>query len=239
MATTPAIETELYDARYDPDEDFDVLYTDLTAELIVRRVDSGDRVLELGCAGGRMTAALAAAGATVTGVDRSSTYLERARARALPGVELRRDEIVGYDDGSRYDHVVITSVLHEVPDPRGLMATCARSVRTGGLVHVSAPNPHSLHRLLAVRMGLIDELGELSATSRDLGHVGHVDRAGIEELGRSVGLEAVDHHPIMFKPFPNADLARLEPDLIRALAEVAEVFPEHGAMNLVVLRRVG
>jgi cyclopropane fatty-acyl-phospholipid synthase-like methyltransferase len=70
-----------YSAIYDPDTDFDVRYTMATVRRIATRVAAGDRVLELGCATGLMTAHLADQGARVTGVDRSGPYLARARER--------------------------------------------------------------------------------------------------------------------------------------------------------------
>ena len=75
-----------YATLYDPDTDVDRWYTDATAASLTNWVRPGDRVLELGCATGRMTAALVGAGATVTAVDRESEYLDRAEARGLAGV---------------------------------------------------------------------------------------------------------------------------------------------------------
>ena len=73
-----------YSSTYDPDVDFDAWYTDVTAAAVVDHIRDGDRVLELGCATGRMSARLARAGAEILGVDRSATYVERATQRNLP-----------------------------------------------------------------------------------------------------------------------------------------------------------
>src|SRR5437868_13789151 len=105
-----------YDARYDPDADFDRWYTRGTAAAIGRWIKPGDTVLELGCATGAMTAAFVGSGAAVVAVDRSGPYLERARARGLGGVEFLRADIVELRLGRVFEHVVAANVAHEVPD---------------------------------------------------------------------------------------------------------------------------
>ena len=57
---------------------------------MVSAVAGANRVLDAGCGGGRLTVALARAGAVVTGADTSLERLEQARGRAAEaGVELR------------------------------------------------------------------------------------------------------------------------------------------------------
>ncbi len=64
----------LYDLEHDPfRDDIDLLVSFAEA--------TGGPILEMGCGSGRILAPLAEAGFTVTGVDRSTTMLDRARAR--------------------------------------------------------------------------------------------------------------------------------------------------------------
>lgn len=84
-------------ARFDFDQLFDSDYlafyepflesevTDHEVELIatLTEIDEGSRVLDVACGHGRIANRLAASGATVTGIDRSEFFLERARADAL------------------------------------------------------------------------------------------------------------------------------------------------------------
>lgn len=73
-----------------------------------------DRVLDLGCATGRLTADLAARAGHVTAVDVSQAALDRARAHVPdPHVEWLRGELPGVLDevsGSPFDLVVISEV---------------------------------------------------------------------------------------------------------------------------------
>src|SRR3546814_3581288 len=155
-----------YDDRYDPDTDFDRWFTVGTGRAISPWIRSGDRVLELGCATGLMSVSLVAAGASVTGVDRSDAYLERARARGIPGAEFLQGEVTDLALGRQFDHVVATNLAQEVREPSALMAVVAAHLRPGGLTHLTVPNPRSLHRLVGVEMGLLEEIGRASCRER-------------------------------------------------------------------------
>ncbi|HVQ77599.1 MAG TPA: class I SAM-dependent methyltransferase [Candidatus Binatia bacterium] len=60
------------------------------------RIEPGSRVLDLCCGVGRLAVELARRGCLVTGVDRTSTYLNQAREQALAAgvrVEFVRDDM--------------------------------------------------------------------------------------------------------------------------------------------------
>lgn len=81
----------------------------------------GGRVLELGVGTGALTERLVEVGSDVWGIDVSTAMLERARGR-VPEARLRRADVLGMWPaefaGLRFDHVVSTYVLHELPDAR-------------------------------------------------------------------------------------------------------------------------
>src|SRR5437588_1586217 len=91
---------------YDPESDFDLWYTRAAAEVIVPFVREGDRVLELGCGTGVMTAALTAAGASVVAVERYERYLKKARQRGLPDVSWVHADLDSWTGTADFHHVV-------------------------------------------------------------------------------------------------------------------------------------
>ncbi|HET6691431.1 MAG TPA: methyltransferase domain-containing protein [Miltoncostaeaceae bacterium] len=230
-----------YSAIYDPDTDFDVRYTMATVRRIATRVAAGDRVLELGCATGLMTAHLAGLGARVTGIDRSEAYLDRARARLGGRAAFVRAGLTdpGWEDlaGDGFDHVLLCNLIHEVPDPGDLLARAAALLGPGGLVHLSLQNPDSIHRLVAVDMGLIGDVREVSDRGDRFGTLG---LWGIDDLARlagDAGLAVVAWEGVMLKPLPNALMAGLPPEVLDGFERAARHLPAHCAMNLLVLAR--
>jgi len=225
-----------YSAVYDPETDVDAHFTRATGAAIATWLRPGDRVLELGCATGLMTAMLAGDGRRVVAVERSDAYLERARGRALPGVEVRAGDIDALGDlGERFDHVVLANVLHEVADPGAVLAAAARHwLAPDGLVFVSLQNPRSLHRLVALEMGLLTDLAEISARGEAYGtqRLWYADE--LSALGAAAGLAERHREDVFLKPLPNAALADLDPAVLDGLARAGRHVPGHAAINLLV-----
>lgn len=92
----------------------------------------GERILDLGCGSGTLTAAIAAAGARVVGLDSDAAMLERARVQA-PGVELIHADGQSFDVGERrFDAVFSNAALHWMPRAADVLACVRRALRPGG-----------------------------------------------------------------------------------------------------------
>ena len=228
-----------YAAIYDPDTDFDRHYTAATADLIAGRLGPHDRVLELGCATGAMTARLAGERRTVVAVDRAPAYLRRAHARGLRGVTWIRGDLEDPlpDALGRFDHVVVANVLHELDEPAALLRRIVRDhLARGGTVHVSLQNPRSLHRIVALEMGLIDTLDEVAAAGRRYATRRLYDADAVATLAATAGLTVVRREGVMLKPLPNAAMAALPADVLAGFVAAARHLPDHAAMGLYALR---
>jgi SAM-dependent methyltransferase len=231
-----------YADRYDPDTHVDRWYTDATAAAIARHVQPGHHVLELGCATGRMSAVLVAAGATLVGVDRSPSYLDRARDRALPGATFRSGDVESWvgrpaADDQRADHVVATNLVHELHDPVAFIRGAARWLSPGGRLHLSLQNPRSIHRLVGLATGAITDLKAVTEAGRELHTRELFDADDLSAMGRAAGLVEEGREGVMLKPVPNGVMATLPDDVLEGFVRVAPHFPEHCSMNYVRLRR--
>lgn len=228
-----------YSDTYDPDLDFDRHYTLATARRIARRVSSGQRLLELGCATGLMSSVLAPAlgpSGELVGVDRSPAYLERAHARGLDNARFVLGDLERLPDvGSGYAHVVATNVLHELADPEAFLRAAAGLLGEDGTMHVTLQNPASIHRLCAVDLGLLDSASEISDRGRQWGTLGLWTADELVELAERAGLRVVERAGVMLKPLPNALMAALPDEVVEGFIRVADRFPEHCAMTYLVL----
>jgi 2-polyprenyl-3-methyl-5-hydroxy-6-metoxy-1,4-benzoquinol methylase len=230
-----------YTEIYDPDTDFDARFTLATGRAIAARLAPGQRVLELGCATGLMTTLLAGDDRAVVGVDRSRSYLARAAARALPGVTLVAADLTDLPaDLGAFDHVVAANVLHELPDPQALLARVAdRHLAPGGRVHVSLQNPRSLHRLVALEMGLIDDLCAVAARGERFGTLRLYEADELSRMVCGAGMREVARQGVFLKPLTNAAMEALPSDVLDGFERAARHLPEHGAMNLLTFAHAG
>ncbi len=89
----------------------------------------GERVLDLGCGDGALTASLVAVGAVVTGVELDPSMAAAARARGLAVVERSMTELEF--DGA-FDAVFSNAALHWVRDQQAVAAGIHRALVPGG-----------------------------------------------------------------------------------------------------------
>lgn len=130
------------------------LYRETLLTWALAGLQPGQRVLELGCASGELSQALAAQGAQVTAIDRSAAMVARTRRRA-PDVHAQQADALTLPSpvACGFDHVLAASLLNLVDHPPALLAAMARQARPGGRLALLVPHADfddtALHQLLA------------------------------------------------------------------------------------------
>jgi trans-aconitate methyltransferase len=90
---------------------------------------SGERILDLGCGDGRLSLALAEAGARVLAVDGSAEMVEAAKGRGL-NARVMRGQVLEFED--EFDAVFSNAALHWMRPPQDVIAGVARALKPGG-----------------------------------------------------------------------------------------------------------
>jgi 2-polyprenyl-3-methyl-5-hydroxy-6-metoxy-1,4-benzoquinol methylase len=117
-------------------------------DFLLAHVPPRARVLDVGCAEGHFTAALAQAGREAVGIDVAREPLRRARAR-WPELDLRLAPSEGtwpLADVS-FDAVWAGEVIEHVADTAGWLSEVRRVLRSGGALVLSTPAHDRLARL--------------------------------------------------------------------------------------------
>jgi trans-aconitate methyltransferase len=90
-----------------------------------------ERILDLGCGTGHLTARLAAAGAEVIGLDSSTAMLEQARV-AYPALEFVHGDARAFAFDRPFDAVFSNAALHWIPEAAAVVRCVRNCLRPGG-----------------------------------------------------------------------------------------------------------
>lgn len=92
---------------------------------------AGERILDLGCGAGQLTAAIARTRAVVMGIDASPEMIAQARAN-FPALDFRRGDATNFSVSGPLDAVFSNAVLHWVKDAAAVAACVSRALKPAG-----------------------------------------------------------------------------------------------------------
>ena len=92
---------------------------------------AAERILDVGCGDGALTAKIVACGADVVGIDASPEFVDVARRR---GIDARLGDAQDLAFGGEFDAVFSNAALHWMPRTAGVLAGVRRALRPGGRV---------------------------------------------------------------------------------------------------------
>lgn len=203
----------------------------LSAPRILAAVGGARRVVDMGYGTGEMAGALLERGVRAEVVEGSPLLAGRARATHA-GLVVHEAMFEDFAPGPVYDAVLALHVMEHVDRPADLMRRVRGWLAPGGSLVVVVPNRESLHRRLAVRMGLQERLDDLSA--RDA-LVGHLRVYGFDTLTADLaaaGLEVRERFGFTLKTVPNSMMLDWPPDLMDALTAISPELPPEMLANI-------
>lgn len=166
----------------------------------------GESLLDLPCGDGTLTGLFARHFERVVGVDASSKHLKIARERA-PQAEFYESLIEEFNTDERFDNVVMLNILEHVNDPISILRKAASLLKEKGTLIVHVPNANAINRHIAVKMGTLESLEELSPF--DINVAGHRRSYTLDSLKNEftdAGLNIVSTGGIFYKMLSTAQM---------------------------------
>lgn len=193
---------------WDPDSEFKPLHdiNPLRLDWIREQVGGslqGKKAVDVGCGGGILTEALAAAGATTKGIDLADKSLQVARLHALDTSatvdyeQIAVEELAARQPGE-FDVVVCMEMLEHVPDPSSVVRACAQLARAGGTLTFSTLNRNPKSWLFAI-VGAEYVLKLLPRGTHS--HDSFIKPSELARLARQAGLEVTGFMGLTYNPF--------------------------------------
>lgn len=239
---TPAILDDYADTYYlnDAVDDIDIeeLAQRHSIPAIAGSVAGCERVLEMGYGTGLITTELLRAGISVDVLEGSPVLAGHARERH-PGLVVHVDMFESFVPDVPYDAVLALHVLEHVDDPVALLGHLSRWLHPSGVLTVVTPNAQSIHRQLAVRMGLHERLDDLSPRDHLVGHQRVYDLDRLHADLRAGGFEPEHDFGYFVKPLSNGQMLDWPPDVLEGLNRLSDVVPPWLLANIGVRSRRG
>ncbi len=116
---------------------------------------AGKKVLDIGCGGGILSEAMAAKGATVTGIDMAELSLDVARMHLMEsGLTVDYQQITAEqfctEHKQQFDVITCMELLEHVPQPGSIVQAAAQALKPDGQLILSTLNRNPKSYLLAI-----------------------------------------------------------------------------------------
>ena len=189
--------------------------------------------LELGPAEGEMTQFLIEDFEQLTIVEGAGELLENIPAsEKLIKVHALFEE---FEPSRKFNSIILEHILEHVDDPVGLLTRVKKWLAPGGKLFLGVPNGNSIHRLAAVKMGLLSHSCQLNERDHALGHRRVYTHETFKLDIESSGLKVVEAGGVFFKPLSNKQIQdHWSEEMIEGFFQLGKDFPELAAEIYVV-----
>lgn len=203
---------------------------------IVNHLEGCERVLEMGYGTGLITRELLTHGVGLDVLEGSGTLAEHARGEH-PGLTVHVDMFEDFAPEVPYDAVLALHVLEHVDDPIALLGRIGAWLRPGGMLISVTPNAQSIHRQLAVAMGLHEQLDDLSPRDHLVGHQRVYDLDWLHRDLEAGGFVPEADFGYFVKPLSNGQMLDWPTEVLEGLNRLSSTVPPWLLANIGVKAR--
>jgi 2-polyprenyl-3-methyl-5-hydroxy-6-metoxy-1,4-benzoquinol methylase len=196
----------------------------------------GDNCLEVGASTGYMTKYLIKDFKHIVVIEGSKKLIEKIPD--YPNIKKVNSLIEEYETKGKFDTIIMNHVLEHIEDPIFVLKKLKNYLSDNGRLIVGVPNANSLHRLAAVKMGLLTSVYELNERDKSLGHYRVYDdyllRKHLEESGFYI-----EHAGGIFLKFlSNKQIEEcLDEKILDAYYELSDLMPQFCALIYMICKR--
>jgi 2-polyprenyl-3-methyl-5-hydroxy-6-metoxy-1,4-benzoquinol methylase len=194
----------------------------------IKQYIQGPEGLELGPAEGEMTQFLIGDFSRLTVVDGSSELL--AQIPEYTNLTKIHSLFEDFVPEQRFNTIIMEHVLEHVDHPLKLLERAKKWLAPHGNLLIGVPNANSIHRLAAVKMGLLAQQCELNSRDHALGHRRVYTHDTLKAAIRGAGLNLIEIGGVFFKPLSNKQIQdHWSEEMIQGFYELGKDFPKYAA----------
>jgi len=143
----------------------------------------------------------------------------------------------------KFDMIIVSGLLHEFSEPVNFLQIINSLCKSHTIVHINVPNAQSIHRLLAVKMGITTSIFENSQLAQSLQIYKAYTLDTLVALVQKNSFEVLDKGTYFIKPFTHHQMEQMlthkiiDMKVLDALYEATEFFPEFGSEVYINIRK--
>ena len=127
----------------------------------------------------------------------------------------------------RIDNIVMSHLLEHLENPVDDLKQICSIMDKSTILYISVPNSMSIHRQVAVKMGLLKQIDELNETDVKLGHYRVYTPELFKEHVLESGLKIVKFGGSMVKPLTNAQIEKYwTKEMVKGFIDLGDDYPE-------------
>ncbi len=142
----------------------------------------GERILDLGCGTGHLSAKIAERGAEVIGLDGSASMIAQARQN-YPKLKFTLADARTFPFDEAFDAVFSNAALHWIPDARSVITRISDCLKPGGRLVLEMGGKGNIARILAALTAALEEAGHAARNPWYF-----PERRGIRHFARRAGV---------------------------------------------------
>lgn len=147
--------------------------------------------------------------------------------------------------GENFDFIILSSLLHEVENPQGLIEAIKKVCNRNTVIHINVPNNESFHVLMGVMMRVIESKEELSKKAISLQQNNSYSMESLVDFIEGQGFVVQDKGSYFIKPFTHKQMGQIldsgiiDEKVMDALYDIAKLFPNNGSEIFVNVKYKG
>jgi len=186
---------------------------------------NGPSVLEMGIGDDAWTSAVIERFGHSHIVDAAAPLVKRTKDKYSSRVTCDCSLFECYNPDRKYDDIMAFYILEHVDDPVLVLMQCKKWLKGNGRIHILVPHAGSLHRRLAVCMGLQERPEELGKSDNIIGHRRVYTIEAMEGDIKKAGLNIAKKSGYGCKLVPNSMMTSWNSDVLRGIAVLGSDLP--------------
>lgn len=231
------IAKEYHESEDVPDKFIENICQEYCCKWLKSLIGKDDSVIELGYGDGITLANLVNCSKNYTVLEGAPTLANKIRAK-FPTVETVEGLFEDYNPKNGFDRVLALHVLEHVSDPVHMLKHLRSWLKPNAELIVIVPNKESLHRRLAVKMGLIPRLDTLSGRDHLVGHQRVYSLNELKQDLFEAGFECLEIKGFFLKLLPNSMMLSYSTSLIEGLNLIGDDIPVEMSANIGIRARI-